>query len=29
VDELGVPVDFGITRYGGGKIELVIKTFLD
>ncbi|EGB13299.1 phosphonates metabolism transcriptional regulator PhnF [Pseudodesulfovibrio mercurii] len=29
VDELGVPVDFGITRYGGDKIELVIKTFLD
>jgi len=29
VDELGVPVDFGITRYGGDRIELVIKTFLD
>ncbi|MCJ2163203.1 MULTISPECIES: phosphonate metabolism transcriptional regulator PhnF [unclassified Pseudodesulfovibrio] len=27
VDELGLPVDFGITRYVGDKIQLVIKTF--
>ena len=29
VDEQGVPLDFGITRYAGDKIQLVVRTFRD